>query len=58
MHCATTKKMVQSLNVPTGQFQIRSNRARKVNETKLRPKLERFDNKFLGRDGGKICHSH
>jgi len=58
MHGATVKKMAQSLNVPTGKFQIRSNRVRKVNEAKLRPKLDRFDNKFVGRDGGKICHSH
>jgi hypothetical protein len=50
--------MAQSLNVPTRQFQIRSNRVRKVNEAKLRSKLDRFDNKFLGRDEGKICHSH
>jgi hypothetical protein len=47
--------MAQSLNVPTRQLQIRSNRGRKVNEVKLRPKLDSFDDKFLGRDGGKIC---
>jgi len=45
--------MAQSWNVKTRQFQIRSNRVRKVNEAKLRPKLDRFDNKFLARDGGK-----
>lgn len=46
--------MAQSLNVPTRQLQIRSNSVRKVNEAKLRPKLDRFDNKFLGRGAAKI----
>ena len=49
--------MAQSLNVPTRQLQIRSNRVRKVNEAKLRPKLDRFDNKFVGGDGG-IIYTH
>ena len=47
--------MDQSLNVPTRQFQVRSNRVRKGTEANLRPKLDRFDNNFLGRDGGRIC---
>jgi hypothetical protein len=46
--------MAQSFNVPTRQLQIRSNRVRKENEAKLRPKWGRFDNKILGRGGGKI----